>query len=292
VIQYLDLYGPGLGLPALRGAFPTMSRAELEDLLIRYRRVWRARHQRPLHVLEWTMPGTAWAIDFAEAPNVIDGVGAVLLAVRDLASGQQLLWQPLREATAIAAADALAGLLMALGSPLVLKSDNGSAFGAPVVANLLHNFGVLSLFSPPCTPSYNGSIEAGIASLKARTAAHSARHGRPECWTWDDVAAARLEANASARPRGLNGPTPDEIWAARASIAIADRLSFAECVEGHRCTTRQELVLPPPRVLSVMTERAIDRIAIRRALIERGVLLFSRRSIPQPIPRQKADIIT
>ena len=291
VIHYLDLYGPGVGLRPLRAAFPAMARAELDDLLVRYRRVWRQHHRQPLHVLDWTTPGTVWAMDFAEAPNVIDGIGPYLLAVRDLASGQQLLWQPLREATAAAAAEALAGLLAVLGAPLVLKSDNGSAFGAPAVATLLHNFGVLCLFSPPHTPSYNGAVEAGIGSLKARTAAHAARHGRPGCWTWDDIAAARLEANATARPRGLNGPTPDEIWETRASILTADRVSFGELVEDHRWTARRELVLPPSGPLPVMTERAVDRIAIRRALVERGVLLFSRRSIPQPIPRQKAEAI-
>ena len=178
------------------------------------------------------------------------------------------------------------------GTPWVLKSDNGSAFGAPAVATLLHNFGVLSLFSPPRTPSYNGAIEAGIGSLKARTAAHAARHGRPGCWTWDDVAGARLEANENARPRGLTGPTPDEAWAARASIPTSERASFAELVEDHRWTARRELALPSSGPLPVLTDRAVDRIAIRRALVDRGVLLFPRRPIPQPIPRQKAKAIT
>jgi transposase InsO family protein len=291
VIHYLDRHGPGVGLPPLREAFPTMTRAELDDLLNRYRRVWRERHRQPLHVLRWTTPGTVWAIDFAEAPATIDGVGAYLLAVRDLASGRQLLWQPLRAATAAAAAEALAGLLVVLGAPLVLKSDNGSAFAAPAVATLLHNFGVLSLFSPPHTPSYNGSIEAGIGALKARTAAHAARHGRPGYWTWDDVAAARLEANATARPNGQQGPTPDEAWTARAAIPTGERVSFGDLVERHRCRVRSELVLTPTGPLPVRTQRAVDRIAIRRALVDRGVLLFARRSIPQPIPRQKTEAI-
>ena len=292
VIHYLDQYGPGVGLPPLWDAFPTMARAELDDLLARYRRVWRARHQQPLHVLNWTTPGTVWAMDFAEAPTAIDGVGADLLAVRDLATGRQLLWQPVRAATAAAAAEAVAGLLVVLGPPLVLKSDNGSAFGAPAVADLLHDFGVLSLFSPPHTPSYNGSIEAGIGSLKARTEAHAARHGRPGGWTWDDVAAARLEANATARPRGPTGPTPDQAWAARASIPAGERVSFGRLVEDHRWTVRRELELPPTGPLPVLTGRAVDRVAIRRALVDRGVLLFLRRSIPQRIAGRKADAIT
>jgi transposase InsO family protein len=291
VIHYLDRYGPGVGLPPLREAFPTMTRAELDDLLHRYRRVWRARHRRPLHVLTWTTPGTVWAMDFAEAPAAIDGVGPYLLAVRDLASGEQLLWQPLRAATAAAAAEALAGLFVVLGAPLVLKSDNGSAFGAPAVATLLHNFGVLSLFSPPYTPSYNGAIEAGIGSLKDRTEAHAARHGRPGQWTWDDVAAARLEANATARPRGPVGPTPDQAWAARPSLTADQRLSFRRSVEAHRSDARGELEELPTGPRSAPNERAVDRVAIRRALVEHGVLLFTRRSIPPAIPRQKAEAI-
>jgi transposase InsO family protein len=292
VINYLDRYGPGVGLPPLRAAFPTMARVELDDLLGRYRRVWRRRHRQPLHVLEWTAPGTIWAVDFAEAPAVIEGVGPYLLAVRDLASGRHLLWQPVRAPTAAEAVDALAGLFAVLGAPLVLKSDNGSAFGAPAVAALLHDFGVLSLFSPPHTPSYNGAIEAGIGSLKGRTAVHAARHGRFGCWNWDDVAAARLEANATARPRGPSGPTPNEAWARRESISIGDRESFVNLVEAQRCTARCELGLLPTGSLPVMTERAVDRIAIRRALVERGLLLFLRRSIPQRITVRKADAIT
>jgi hypothetical protein len=105
-----------------------------------------------------------------------------------------------------------------LDASLVLKSENGSALDAPAKAAMLHGCGALSLFSPPRTPSYNGAIEAGIGSLKARTAAYAARHVRPGCCTWDDIAAARLDATATARPHGPNSPTPDEAWAALVSI--------------------------------------------------------------------------
>jgi transposase InsO family protein len=291
VIHYLDLFGPGIGLPPLQDAFPVMTRAELDDLLTRYRRVWRERHRQPLHVLHWTTPGTVWAMDFAEAPNVIDGMSQYLLAVRDLASGQQLLWLPIRHTTAPAAAAALASLLVIHGAPLVVKSDNGSTFGAPAVATLLHDFGVLSLFSPRHTPSYNGSIEAGIRSLKERTEAHAARHGHPGSWNWDDVAAARAEANATARPHGINRPTPDEAWAARASLTTEQRVSLRRSVEEQRCIARNELNVSLDGPWPVMTERAVDRVAIRRALVEHGVLLFSRRSIPPRIPRQKSEAI-
>lgn len=292
VIHYLDQYGPGVALRSLREAFPDLARAELDDLLRRYRHVWRERHRQPLRVLRWTTPGAVWAMDFAEASAPIDGIFQYLLAVRDLASGLQLLWLPLRDATASSAAEALASLLVLHGAPLIVKSDNGSAFGAPAIATLLDNFGVLGLFSPPHTPSYNGSIEAGIGALKARTEAHAARHGRPGQWTWDDVAAARLEANATARPRGIQGPTPDQLWAARSSIALDERVSFRRSVEEQRwcacCQSGVPVIGPWP----VMTERAIDRVAIRRALVEHGVLTFLRRLIPPRIQRQKAEAIS
>jgi hypothetical protein len=82
--------------------------------------------------------------------------------VRDLASGCQLLWQPLRAANAEAVVHALALLCAWHGAPLVLKSDNGFAFAAEVTRTLLHQAGVIILFSPPYWPRYNGAIEAGI----------------------------------------------------------------------------------------------------------------------------------
>jgi hypothetical protein len=67
------------------------------------------------------------------------------------------------------------------------------------------------LFSPPHTPRYNGSIEAGIGSLKTRTERHATRASHPGYWTCDDVAAAESEANATARPQGETGPMPNEL---------------------------------------------------------------------------------
>jgi transposase InsO family protein len=291
VVQYLNVYGPGVGLPALREAFHGMARAELDEIQKRYRRIWRERHRQPIHVLHWSTAGAVWAIDFAEAPAPIDGAFPYLLAVRDLASGKQLLWQPLREASALAAANALASLVLVHGPPLVLKSDNGSAFGAAPVATLLANFGVLPLFSPPHTPSYNGAIEAGIGSLKSRTEDHAARHGRPGAWTWDDVVAAQLEANATARPHGPKGPTPDQAWARRPRAGSDDCDRFRLSVEAHRDNARRERGLPNEQPLDVMSERSIDREAIRRALVEHGNLVFSRRRILPPIPRPKAETV-
>ncbi|HKB06307.1 MAG TPA: hypothetical protein VKD90_29195, partial [Gemmataceae bacterium] len=75
------------------------SRAELTNLLRRYRRVWRERNRQPLCVLCWPVPGRVWAIDFAEPPTPVDGRFGYLLAARDLASGMPLVWRPVAAAT-------------------------------------------------------------------------------------------------------------------------------------------------------------------------------------------------
>ncbi len=66
---------------------------------------------------------------------------------------------------------------------------------------------VRPLFSPPYTPEYNGSIEAGNGALKTRTHEEAARHGRDGHWTADDAEAARRMANEMTYPDGPRGPT-------------------------------------------------------------------------------------
>jgi transposase InsO family protein len=61
----------------------------------------------------------------------------LLLAVRDLASGYQLAWLAVPDEAAVTAAAALAALFREHGPPLVLKSDNGSAFRAEALGALL-----------------------------------------------------------------------------------------------------------------------------------------------------------
>jgi transposase InsO family protein len=294
VLHRLDEIGPHLGVPSLREHFPTMGRAELADLVRRYRRLWRHRHREPLRVLHWDNPGRVWAIDFAQAPALVDGRLLYLFAVRDLASGMQLLWQPIASATAEAAAAGLAQLFALHGAPLVIKCDNGSPFGAPAVQDLLARHEVATLFSPPLTPRYNGSIEAGIGSLKTRTDAAAARAGHPGVWTLDDLALAQSEANFTARPRGRDGPCPELIWQARMPIEAPERLLFRSRLEAEMAEAIEAKLLEAAVAACEMTtgevwsDRAMARLAIRRSLEVCGYLTYQRRRIPPHIPRPKA----
>jgi hypothetical protein len=292
VIAVLDELGPATSVATLGACFPAMARAELADLLRRYRRVWQHDHQHAPHRLRWPVPGRVWAMDFTQAPAPLDGLYPYLLAVRDLGSSQQLLWLPVPDLSAAVVTEALTSLLVCHGAPLVLKTDNGSAFIADLTGELWHQCGVIPLFSPPYLPRYNGAIEAGIGSLKTRTETEAARQGRPGQWTSDDAAAAQLQANATARPRGPTGPTPDTLWSDRTPIQAAERTLFHATLTRRRAEARAEAGHAPEQELRPSQERAIDRPAIRRALVEHGYLLFSRRRLPLPINRRKVAKIT
>src|SRR5260370_35419182 len=105
-----------------------MPRAELEDLVKRYRRVWRRRHQYAPYSLHWQRSGAVWAMDFSEPPQPIEGISPYLFAVRDLASHQQLLWLPVFDSTAATTIERLGMPSVRHGPPLVLEADKRPHF--------------------------------------------------------------------------------------------------------------------------------------------------------------------
>ena len=288
VIRSIHDHGPAIGVPALQESFPDLARRELGDLLARYRRLWRRRHQQALHVLHWQVPGAVWAMDFAQPPAPIDGRYPYLLAVLDLASGQQLLWLPVFDQSAATVVLALSILMQLHGAPLVVKTDNGSAFGSEAVLALWSQEEVVPLFSPPHCPRYNGSIEAKIGSLKTRTEAQAQGHGHPGQWTSADVQAAQAQTNRAVPPKGGRaGVPPADSWANRRRLSLAERCLFQEAVARHRAEAGQQPPWLGKDPTPVMSQRALDRQAISRALVERGYLLFKRRRLPLAIKDAK-----
>jgi len=287
LFSWLDDVGPGVGLPTVRRHFDGMARAELDMLLKEYRRRWRAANPRLLHVLHWRCPGTVWAADFAEAPCLIDGRYPYLLAVRDLASGQQLLWQPVMALTAEVFLNELSLLIALHGAPWVLKTDNGSAFIADMVHWYLQRLGVYQLFSPPGTPEYNGAIEASIGSGKRRTQRFSELAGHPDLWTRLNLLSAQNEANTTARPRRLHGMTAQQVWDARPPLSSDERARFDASVAQFRIEACIVHGLSIEEPLTRSEQAAVDREALRRALVAHDLLWFRRRSIPPRITRPK-----
>ncbi len=152
MIAYLREVGPGVGVGRIRGAFPLMPRCEVLDIVGRFRGVYIREHALLIHELEWTVPGAVWAMDHTVPPALIEGRPQAVLAVRDLGSGDQRLFQPVESEGAWEVVEALEVRFRVDGAPLVLKSDNGSAFIAEDTGKLLASQGVIQLLSPPGLP--------------------------------------------------------------------------------------------------------------------------------------------
>ena len=265
-----------IGVPALQARFPGVARRELEH--IRRRCTWAQRLFAPKSLcLSWTMAGSVWAMDHSKAPAPIDGEFRDFLAVRDLSSHEQLEALPTLNVGATEVVQTLARLFRVHGAPLVIKIDNGSGFIAIEVELLCASEGVLILRSPPYTPSYNGSVEAGNGSMKTRAERRAAAQGRPGCWTTDDLEHARLQANATALPHGPRGPTPDEAWASRKPITPELRAAMHERYRFHVAALAAEMGIAKEVSPSKADLARIDRAAIASALADLDLLNYRRR---------------
>jgi transposase InsO family protein len=284
--QAIDLMrssGPGISVAAVQAIFPDLARREAANLHHRFRDIWKLDHRRLIHVLHWHHPRAVWAMDHAEPSQPIDGLWPRLLAVRDLASGCQLAWLPVLDETAQTTINALHWLFLEHGPPLVLKSDNGSGFIADEMHRFLDRWQVRHLFSPPYTPEYNGAIEAGNGALKNRTHEEAVRQGRTGRWTADDCEAARHIANQLVYPDGPLGSSRHEAFHAAPTIAPDLRAAFGRTVQHQQTEERCKQGYALDTDLGHVAQAQIDRVAIGRALVEHGLLTFTRRSITPPL---------
>ncbi len=279
VIRFLHhVSGPAVGLAALRALFRDLPRCILEDLLRRYRKMWRWRYRRKGFRLTWQRAGTVWAMDFSEPSQPIDGVYPYLFAVRDLASHWQLAWLPVPNQTADVVRTALTELFRQFGPPLVIKCDNGSAFIALAIFEWLTSLGMVLLYSPPHLPQYNGGLERSNGTLKTYTGLHATRAGHPFQWTCEDVEQARQLANRLSRPWGPRGTSPEEAWDQRPVIELEERLLFLVAVERQRIEARRDLGIDEKVDLPHKDRSRVDRLAISRVLTELNYLKLTRTS--------------
>jgi transposase InsO family protein len=215
-------------------------------------------------------------MDFSDAPYLIDGVYKYLFAVRDLATSYQLGWFAVPDEQIETILPLLRQLFEEHGPPLVLKSDNGSAFIALVLKESLGTHRVCQLFSPARRPQYNGALERSNGVLKTYTGVHAIHEGHPFRWTSDDLEHASQLANTISRPWGHKGPTPAEAWQARQPLTDEQRRTFVELVQTHLPQAAADLGLPDVALLSASQYRMASRMAISRALEQSGYLSMKR----------------
>ncbi len=280
VIRFIKRVGPAVGVGRIRGVFPEMPRCEVTSIVRCYRRVYVRDHMLLLEELEWTMPGAVWAMDHAVPPAAIEGRYGAIFAARDLACGEQLLWEPVESEDAREVILMLDVRIAVDNAPLVMKSDNGSAFIAEETKEFLERHGVIQLLSPPAFPQYNGSIESAIGSMKDRTSWKALLGGRPKEWTREDLEAARVEANEL--PRGPGMPSAGDVWRNRPAITPELRAAFRASVAAEEARERSAYGIGLCTVVEPRLAAEIQRTAIRRALVAHGILRFRRRRIPLP----------
>ena len=277
IYQFLRQRGASTSLAAVRAAFPQVRRADLSDLVRRFRRVQRRRAERHRSRLEWKRPGTVWAADFKERREPIEGRYGWILSIKDLASRYQLAWLPVVEATAEVVQATYARLLAEHGRPLAIKTDNGGPFRAEETKRLLDAYGVTPLYSPKRRPRYNGGVERANALMAGYQEAVAEFHGRRAGPTYEDAETARRWANELTRPKGWQGPTAGQLWSGREPVSAAERSAFQATVEEHRAEVRAEWHFAADEPLDHDTAAAIDRHAVRDALVQHGLLAIHPR---------------
>lgn len=293
VFRFLRQRGSTTPLAALRAAFPDVPRCDLKEILSRYRLVQERKHQRHQSRLHWQRPGTVWAADFKERREPIEGRYGWILAVKDLASRCQLAWLPVEAADADTVKATYAGLFEEHGPPLVLKSDNGGPFRSEQTKQLLADYDVIPLFNPRRRPAYNGGVERANGQLAGYQEAVAAAHGREGLPSCADAEEARQLANDLSHPAGWKGPTAAQLWEQRPSIDSAERASFLATVTEQRTIARAALRLPADTPLGHYPAAAVDRRAVRDALVAKDLLKIEPRRRPQQAtsPDKKSNLL-
>ena len=264
--QFLRKRGTQTPLVAVQAAFPQLRRVDLSDLVRRYRRLGRRKRERLQSRLEWRRPGAVWAADFKERREPIEGRYGWILSIKDLASRYQLTWQPVAEATAEVVQNAYARLFDEHGPPLVLKSDNGSQFKADETKRMLAAYDVVPLFSPRRHPQYNGGVERANGQLSGYQEALAEFHGRPRAPRCDDAQGAALGQRTGA-PNGWRGPTAGQLWSDRVPLSARKRADFLASVAQGRAAHRAQWNFAPDEALTHEQASAVDRRAVRDALV-------------------------
>ncbi len=272
VYRFVKERGAGTPLASLQAAFPHLRRADLLEVLRRYRGVARKKRQRHQSRLHWRRVGAVWAADFKERREPIEGRYSSILAVKDLASRCQLAWLPVPEATADVVQETYARLFAEHGPPLVLKSDNGGQFRDERTKHLLAEHDVVPLFNPRRRPGYNGGVERANGQLAGYQEAVAAAQGRVGLPTRGDAEQARQLANELARPEGWRGATAGQLWQQRQRLTPKERARFLEVVANRRLESRAALHLPLDEPLPHYPQAAVDRRAVRDALVGEGLL--------------------
>jgi len=278
----IEQLGPHMSAAELWRLSAGISRREAGRLLADYRRRYRQQHARHEHRLTWHRWGGVWTVDFTQAPCVVGDVGRWILVVRDVAGKEILAVTAVTGERVREVLPVLRELFGRHGAPLVLKMDNGSAFISAAMQAFLDAHAVALLYSPPRTPQYNGTGEAGNTWVKIDALWSAIRHDRAGAWAEADLQHALARSLRRAALRETSRPLD------RRPLCPAARLAFQDALRRARAKGQQCLGLPAYDGLRRLDKAKLDRQAIPEALEKTGYLTVTRRRVTPPIRRQIA----
>ena len=157
------------GTGALLARYQTMiSHRDFQELVRKTRSEMRRAKRALSRKIAWLKPGLVWSMDDAEV--AINGGQKVRMhVVHDLGSRYTLsVLAGERLADGRMIADNLRKLFKQYGAPLFFKRDNGGNLNHTVVDEVLAEFHVIPINSPPYYPPYNGAMEHKQGELKAQ----------------------------------------------------------------------------------------------------------------------------
>jgi hypothetical protein len=128
---------------------------------------------------------------------------------------------------------------------VVIKGDNGPALRAEASKDLLADWNVFPLISPPYRASYNGVCERANLTMKLTTAHIAERAGQDHSWRSEDLESACQKANQVSRGWGASGQSPQQRLAARNQPSLDERQNMWQEIETARAISCGERDRPP-----------------------------------------------
>lgn len=239
---------------------PHVSRRELAQAVVQARQEANASFCR----IEWRVVNLAWSMDDTQ----LNGK-QYLHHLQDLASRFKFppLVGPFPAGEAVA--DHLQELFRGFGPPLFLKRDNGSNLNHAAVGELLAQYGVLPLNSPPYYPRYNGAMERAQGELKSQLPSD----GENRSVTCAETLAAIHELNHQAR-RALNGANACQLFFTNRHKARFTKRQRKEIYE--ELIELSSGILVATGATRLADQKAAWRIAVERWLVKHHYITVTR----------------
>ena len=278
-----------IGEPALKrqhAEIPTRALRNALKLVKAERRVRAREHAEDNRVhVEVTKANALWGLDATHVGRTDDGRAVEAEITRDIATGTWLTARIGRKANAVEVLTHLESLHDEHGAlPLVLQTDNGSAYTSEMVGRWLKAHKVIHLRSLQRTPKHNPVVERGNRTLKGRARVGKGHVVHDMTVVTDTIEQARIGLNATLRQRTRNDLTPDELGYTmpRATDHVSRDDFYVTCVERVRAATEH--------ARSSRQRRKAEREAIYQTMED--FRLIKRTRGGRPVTRCNSEIIT